>query len=140
MVVRGNEQPCLVDGDGRKCPQSRVEIRTAEVDYLPRRGIVVPIESGAATRIEYDVELGRKLIAFVGLHDYYARKSADGKLDLRVFIDGAEKAHVEHGNQNGWQRIEIDTAGMKGQHAVRFEVAARSAAWRTAVVAGEVQQ
>lgn len=141
-VLRGaDDKPCLVEGpEARKCPQSKVERRTAEVDYQPRRSLLVPIEAGATTRIEYDVTLGSKLVVFVGLHDYYARKSADGKLDVRVSIDGAELRHVEHGNNSGWQRLAIDTPGMTGQHTVRIDVSAKSAAWRIAAIAAEVQQ
>ncbi len=139
-LVRNEERPCLGDGEARKCGQSRIERRTAEVDYQPRRAILVPVEAGATTRLEYDVELGSKLVVYVGLHDYYARKSADGKLDVRIAIDGQEKRHVEHRNDGGWERVELDTRGLTGQHTVRFDVSAKAAVWRIGAIAAEVQQ
>jgi hypothetical protein len=124
------EQPCLRDvGSGFRCPGSRVERRTLEIDYRPRRGILIPLEVARATRIAFDdIELGAKLVGYTGLHDYYARKNADGPVQLRVFIDGVERANFMTRNSDDWRRFELDT--QPGRHAVRFEISSPSPAWR----------
>lgn len=114
----------------RVSPGTRAEPRTLEIDYQPRRGLLTPVERGRTTTIEYpDVPLGRTLVGYTGLHDYYSRKRADGPVDFKVFIDGEEKLAVRHGNDDGWRRFSVETK--PGLHTVRFEVSAKDPAFRT---------
>lgn len=139
-IKRDVEKPCLADGETRRCSGTVIERRTTEVEYEPRRAILVPIDADAITRLEYDVELGKQLVVHLGLHDYYARKVADGPIDLRVLIDGVERTNIHHGNRDGWRRIDIDTSTLApGKHVVRFEVSAKAAAWRLAAIAAEAR-
>jgi hypothetical protein len=124
------EGACLKDQGGFRCAGVRVEPRTLEIDYQPRRGILAPVDGRANTRIEFEnVHLGRTLVGYTGLHDYYSRKNAAGAVDFRVLIDGQLKFTASHGNTDGWKRFGLQTT--PGRHTVRFEVSAANPAWRT---------
>jgi hypothetical protein len=124
------ETPCLRDDAGFRCATTRVEPRTLEVDYQPHRGILTPVDERRTTLIAFDdVTLGSSLVGYTGLHDYFSRKNGDGPVDFRLFVDGQQRLSVRHGNSDGWRRFAVETT--PGRHAVRFEVSAPSAAWRT---------
>ncbi len=113
-------------------PHRGITPRILEVDYRPHRGLLIPVAANKVIRLDYaDVELGASLVGYTGLHDYYARKSADGPVDLHVLIDGAEQKHVHHEQRDGWRRFTIDTSAQAGtRHSVRFEISAPRADWR----------
>jgi hypothetical protein len=130
-VLRGGE-PCFGDPtNGWRCGGQRVERRTLEVDYRPRRGLLVPADTRATTLGYSEVPLGDTLVVYAGLHDYYARKSADGVVDFFVDIDGVEKLRARIGNDDGWRRFDVDTRALAGaRHTVTFHVAAMNPQWR----------
>jgi hypothetical protein len=133
---KGDEVPCLADGAVFRCgatPAMSVGPRTLEIDYRPRRGILVPATDGKITRLEFlDVPLGHHLIGYTGIHDYYSRKNSDAPVELALFIDGGEKLRVTTRNQDAWRRFDVDTSALAGtRHTIRFEVSAAHAAWRT---------
>jgi hypothetical protein len=102
-----------------------------EIDYQPRRGILAPLQQGRATTLEWTgVPAARTLVGWVGLHDYYARKSADGPIQLKLMIDGKLARTVDARNADGWKRFELDLP--PGPHTVRVELSAPNAAWRNA--------
>ncbi len=104
--------------------------RVLEVDYQPRRGILAPVAGDHMTRIEFsNVALQSRLIVYTGVHDYYARKVADGAVDFRIIVDGIEQAHIVHHNHDGWKRFELATSA--GSKTVRFEISSPQPAWRT---------
>lgn len=134
---RGDERPCFQDprdGDaGFGCASTHVGRRTLEIDYRPRRGVLVPVDQHLVTRLEYRaVPLGGTLVGYTGLHDYYARKNADGPVDFVVFIDDETVYRGRTGNADAWKRFAIDTSRFAGAapHRVRFEVSAPAPAWR----------
>jgi hypothetical protein len=133
---RGDERPCFQeprDGDaGFGCASTHVGRRTLEIDYRPRRGVLVPVDQRLVTRLEYSaVPLGSTLVGYTGLHDYYARKNADGPVDFAVFIDDQPVHRGRTGNADAWKRFAIDTSRLAGApHRVRFEVSAPAPAWR----------
>lgn len=138
------ENPCLRDGDGIfKCSTTRVERRIMEVDYKPRRGVLVPIDGQLTTYLAWsDVPIGDRLIVYAGLHDYYARKNSDVPIRLRVKIGDEIVAEGSVKNDDGWKRFEIETTRFKGAtgHAgVRFEVSAPSAPWRNVALHAETR-
>jgi hypothetical protein len=130
-VMRG-DQPCFGDPqNGWRCGSQRVERRTLEIDYRPRRGLLVPADSRATTLGYSEVPLGASLVVYAGLHDFYARKSADGIVDFFVDIDGVEKLRARIGNDAGWRRFDVDTRALAGaRHTVTFHIAAMNPAWR----------
>lgn len=134
---RGDEVPCFNDSqdndDGRRCQSTRVARRTLEIDYRPRRGVLAPVAERMTTRIEYPAApLGARLVVYAGIHDYYSRKNADGRVELVTYVDDTPVLRTSVGNTDAWKRHEIDTGRFAGApHRVRFEIGAPSAAWRT---------
>ncbi len=126
------DQPCFGDArSGWHCGSAHVERRTLEIDYKPRRGLLVPADVRPTTLGWNEVPLGGTLVLYAGLHDYYARKSADGIVDFSVDIDGVEKLRARIANADGWRRFDVDTRALAGtRHAVTFHVAAPNPAWR----------
>ena len=134
----GEAQPCLRDGDARRCGANRVGPRVLEIDYQPRRGILVPVTGGQVTSIAYDGVPGGRLVGYAGLHDYYARKSADGMVMFRVRVDDGKSLSLAIHNEDGWRRFELDLA--PGTHTVRFEVESEHPAWRNLGFHAEVRK
>ena len=132
-IVQG-EHPCHPSGPatpGRfNCAGVTIEPRTLEIDYLPRRGILAPVDGQKTTSIEFaDVTLGSSLAGHMGLHDYYSRKNADGPVDFIVFIDGKSTLTTRYLQKENWRSFNIATA--PGLHTVRFDIASPAPAWRT---------
>ena len=142
----GNEVPCYVNSqdhdDGFQCASTHVGRRTLEIDYRPRRGILVPVDGNRTTRLEFDaVPLGKTLILYTGIHDYFSRKNAKGPVHFVVFIDDQPMVSLDQDNDHGWQRFTLDTASWAGAlHHVRFEISAPSPAWRTFGFHAEARQ
>lgn len=129
----GERELCNHVANGFLCGAIKLESRTLEVEYQPRRGILAPVLPGATAEIGYpNALLGQKLVGYTAMADFFSRKNAKGVVSFRVFIDGQEKFSRQHKNDDGWLRFEIDTAAMAdGEHAVRFEISAADPAWRT---------
>jgi hypothetical protein len=109
----------------------RYDVRTLEIDYRPRRGILVQPSTQPATYEWHEVPLGDTLVVYAGLHDYYARKSADGLVDFAVLVDGRELVAARVGNDDGWRRFDLDTHALAGgRHTVTMRVSAQRPAWR----------
>jgi hypothetical protein len=107
------------------------DARTMEIDYQPRRGILVPLQQGHESHLEWnDVTLGSTLVGWAGLHDYYARKNADGPIDLEITVDGKPLVKQRVVNADNWKRFEARTE--PGKHTVRVAISAPVAAWRNA--------
>jgi hypothetical protein len=137
VTVRRYEQPAakiLYDftahvADGHASPGTRVDQRVMEIDYQPRRGLLTPIVAGQTNEIVYeDVPGGGTLVGYVGLHDYYARKSADGVVLFRAQVDDTSAVTLPVRNQDGWKRFEMPLP--EGKHKVRFSLSAEQPAWR----------
>jgi hypothetical protein len=106
----------------------RFDVRTLEIDYKPRRGQLVTPELRPKSYEWRDVPLGDSLVVYAGLHDYYARKNADGLVDFTLSIDGRLVLDARVGNDDGWRRFEVVTNG--GRHTVTMRVSAGNPAWR----------
>ena len=75
--------------------------------------------------------LGDTLVVYAGLHDYYARKSADGLVDFSVDVDGVEKLRRASATTTAGAASTLDTRALAGtRHTVTFRVSAANPAWR----------
>ena len=98
-------------------------LRVLEPDYTAKRCLYVQPVDRAQVRLSFAATLGRTLAVRTGLHDYHQRKIADGRVLLRVLIDGREVGQTWQGSNDGWKPLDLDTAAMDGQpHEVTFEV------------------
>jgi hypothetical protein len=127
------ETPCPHSGTAAMCGVLRVEPRVLEIDYRPRHGVLVPMSNGKTTTIEYDdVPGGGTLVGYVGLHDYYARKSADAVVMFHVSVDDTKSVTIPVRNPRkdgeGWQRFDLPMDA--GMHKVRFELETSDATYR----------
>jgi hypothetical protein len=118
-----DESPCTADGKARRCGGSKIEPRVLEIDYRPRRGILVPAQNGQRISIVFSDVPGGQLVGYVGLHDYYARKNGDGLATLRVRAETSavvRPVRTPAREGEGWQRFELELG--PGTHTVRFEI------------------
>jgi len=120
------ETTCTPMADKIQCPgigHNHVALRILEPDYSARRCLYVQPVERAEVRVSFSATLGRTLAIRTGLHDYHQRKIGDGRVLLRVFIDGREAGQSWQGSTDGWKPLDLDTAAQAGQpHEVTFEV------------------
>lgn len=132
-----------------RCPGSKVERRMLEINYRPRYGVAVELEAGRQTQITWDIPegdlRGGQLVLWFGLHDYYARKNAQGPADVTVDVDDGQvrlPLRLELGR--GLQQLVVApppaTAPGRALHAVRIEVSAASAPNHVVGVLGQVEK
>ncbi len=165
VATTTGERPCLWAGPlpsahhptakgpsgGFACGGSRVERRTMEIDYRPRYGIVVPAEGGWRTVVSFaDIPAaafsGATLSLWFGLHDYYARKTESGPVDVTVDFDpGDNKQHVRASMKvqpdRGWQPLALPLPQAESCNGeLRVEVSARDARARNLGFAAEVRR
>jgi hypothetical protein len=119
------EIPCGLAPDGFQClggPSFKAEL--LEVDTTLRNGLGgEPVERSTLALTYADVPLGRTLVIASGLHNVWLRKSGDGKVRMRVLVDGNALGEVEATSQSGWALKSFDTAALAGKTAkVRFEI------------------
>ena len=139
--ARGAERPCYHDGAGFRCGSTRIEKRVTEVDYQPRLATMIPVSGADTTALDYDaVPMGKSLVVYTGLHDYYARKNGSGPINVTVEIDGEKLVVPPATNESGWQRTALDTARFDGApHKVRFLVSAPLPPWRNLAIDAETR-
>lgn len=136
-----DENPCVLtkDGKGHQCGSAVIEPRVLEIDYQPRRGILAPAIANEVVSIAYDDVKGPgTLVGYAGLHDYYARKSADGVAFFRVHIDDAQTTTLPLRNDSGWKRFDMTLP--PGKHRILFEEEAEKPASRLVGFHAEVRQ
>ncbi len=101
----------------------RADARMSEVDYAPRRCILVQPGAQAVSITYPAVHMGRTLVGFSGLDHFQQRKLGKGVVELSIYVGEQLKERIVHANDDGWRRFEIDTSGSNGQDKpVRFEI------------------
>jgi hypothetical protein len=119
------EVPCGAAQDRFQClGGATLKPELLEVDTTLRNGLALdPVERSTLVVEFAEVPLGRELAIASGLHSVWFRKLGDGKVRMRVFVDGRELGAVEATSQSGWDLKTFDTAGLAGKTAkVRFEI------------------
>jgi hypothetical protein len=138
----GKESPCALARDHFQCANGAV-VKPAllEVDTTLRNALGGEPRERATLAIEYArVPLGRELAVAAGLHNVWLRKSGDGKVRLRVLVDGRELGAIEATSSSGWTLRRLDTAALAGKTAdVRFEITVDKAHARHLAFAAEAR-
>jgi hypothetical protein len=120
------EATCQLMTDKIQCPgigHNHLAPRLLEPDYTAKRCLYVQPVDRAQVRVNFSATLGRTLAIRTGLHDYHQRKIGDGRVLLRVLVDGREVAQTWQGSNDGWKPLELDTGPFAGQaHEVTFAV------------------
>lgn len=86
-----------------------------DLKYQPRRCILMhPVENGTTTVTYPPGAIGKKVVAYVGLHVFHEREMNKPPVHARVSVAGKEVAHVRHKDGDGWLRFEGSTAQWAG--------------------------
>ncbi len=96
-----------VEGRAVKPPSRSLE----EVGFEPHRCVLTIPQADKSVGIHYHgVELGARLVGYVGLADVFTRRDirAPGRLDIK--IDGRSVLSRTVGVDDGWKRFEIETS------------------------------
>jgi hypothetical protein len=156
----GGEQPCLFSGPppgpmpprgpagAFRCERGTVEQRTAEVDYAPRRAVVVEAAEGGRTALTWDGISdddwrGGRLVLWLGHHDFHRRKTAKGPSEVVVDLDhGAARVAlwVEVHQPFSPTEIPLPAGAVGARHRLRIEVAAQSAINHLVALHGEIRR
>jgi hypothetical protein len=119
------EVPCTAAKDRFQClGGASLKPELLEIDTTLRNGLAVnPVERTTLALSFADVPLGRELAVASGLHSVWLRKSGDGKVHLRVLVDGRELGAVDATSGSGWAARTFDTTALAGKTGkVRFEI------------------
>jgi hypothetical protein len=119
------EMPCWLAQARFQCGEgTSLGPELLEIDTTLRNGLGVEPHERTTTVLEYpDVSFGRELVVAGGLHNVWLRKSGDGKVRMRVLVNGRALGEVQGTNLGGWDLRRFDTSDLAGQHGrVRFEI------------------
>jgi len=121
----GGETPCWLGQDRFQCGDGTgLGPELLEVDTTSRNGLGVEPQERATTALEYEsVPLGHELTVAAGLHSVWLRKAGDGKVEVRVLIDGRAVGSLQASSASGWSLRRFDTTAWAGRSGrVRFEI------------------
>ena len=119
------EVPCGAAEDRFQCLGGMVlKPELLEIDFTLRNALGVEPTERTTLAVEYpEVTLGRELAIASGLHSVWLRKLGDGKVHLRVLIDGRELGAIDSTSSSGWGLKTFDTSAWAGKTGkVRFEI------------------
>lgn len=113
-----------------------------DLQYVPRRCILMhPTENDKTTVLYPPGAIGKKVVAYVGIHVFQERDLSKSPVHARVSVAGKEVAHTVHKDGDGWLRFEGSTAAWAGtQQEVKLETwADGSAQFRVACMAAQLR-
>jgi hypothetical protein len=119
------EVPCGAAQDRFQClGGATLKPELLEIDTTLRNGLAVDPAERSTLAMEFaEVPLGRELAVAAGLHSVWLRKLGDGKVRLRVLVDGRELGATEATSGSGWGLRTFDTTALAGKTGkVRFEI------------------
>lgn len=131
-----------------RCERGTVEPRTAEVDYRPRRAVVVEVGELTRTALVFEgipdaAWRGGKLVLWLGHHDFHRRKTAQGPSSVVVDLDrGAARVPIQVEVKQGFRPTEIPLpqgAAAGGEHSLRIEVSAARPRDHLVALHGEIR-
>ena len=119
------EVPCATTNERVQClGGASVKPDLLEIDTTLRHGLAIePVERTTLVLSYPETPLGRELAVACGLHSVWLRKLGDGKVHLRVLVDGRELGSVDATSASGWDERTFDTSALAGRTGkVRFEI------------------
>jgi hypothetical protein len=119
------EVPCGLAGDRFQCaPGPALKPELVEVDTTLRNALALDPVERATVALEFtDVPLGRELAVATGLHNVWLRKAGQGKVAMRVYVDGRMLGTVEATSSSGWSERRFDVPAEPGKTGkLRFEI------------------
>jgi hypothetical protein len=138
-------QPAVVVSDVRDALATvkveggmRPALELAEVGFAPHRCLQVTPAPNRPVRITFPgLQLGTRLVGYVGLADVFTRRDIRAPGSLAVEIGGTQVARVTPGVDDGWVRFEAATT--PGPADVTF-IASATAPQRLICFAAEARQ
>ena len=125
-IVRGDgvEVPCVLGAERFQCAGATLGPELLEIDTTLRNGLAVDPVEGATLVLEHnEVPMGRELVVACGLHNVWLRKAGEGRVRMRVLVDGRELGTAIATSASGWALSRFDTVSLAGRPArVRFEI------------------
>ena len=124
----GTEVPCTLGSDRWQCVRGvSIGPEILEIDTTLRHGLGVEPVEGMTLVLEYkDVQLADELVVATGLHNVWLRKSGDGKVRMRVRLNGRELDElgaIEATSASGWSLRRFDTSQIPRTPVTwRFEI------------------
>jgi hypothetical protein len=104
-----------------RCGETLVQRSVAEIDYRPRRCILVDVADGrTAILTARDMPTGNILRGHLGFHDYNRRLRSDAPVTLTVRIDGEAAGRWVVTDEQGWWPFAVPTSN--GRHEVSLEL------------------
>lgn len=102
-----------------KCKDGRVSLRTVEIDYHPRRCLVLELDDGVIAKLELgELEFGDRIRGHVGFADFNSRLRADPSARIELWIDGAAAGRWVFGDDQGWAAFALATT--PGPHTLEL--------------------
>jgi len=138
----GTEVPCTMGPNRWQClGGASLGPELLEIDTTLRNGMGVEPVEGKTVVLEYkNVALARELVVATGLHNVWLRKSGDGKVRVRVLVDGHAMDTIEATSASGWSLDHLAISALQGQPATwRFEFTVDKANARHLGFAAEVR-
>jgi hypothetical protein len=110
----------------------RGDARVHEVDFAPRKGILLEIRDPRAERRRAyrAAPLGEELQVYAGLAGYERRSRNRAAAVVRVLVDGGEVSRASIDNDSGWTALPV-AAIVPGPHDVEFVVSSGGGAGPT---------
>lgn len=121
----GVEVPCGAAQNQFQCVGgAALKPELLEIDTTLRNGLGVEPAERTTLAVEFaEVPMGRELAVASGLHSVWLRKLGDGKVNLRVLVDGRELGALVASSSSGWGLRAFDTSASAGKTGkVRFEI------------------
>ena len=104
-----------------RCADGTAALRTAEIDYRPRRCLALDVRDGAAIRIaRAHISTGDVIRGHVGFADFNARLRNDAPIAFAIELDGEIAARWTVTDAQGWWPFAL--AIEPGVHDVAFVV------------------
>jgi len=128
VIADGTEVPCTLGSDRWQCVRGvSIGPEILEIDTTLRYGLGVEPVEGMTLVLEYkDIQLADELVVATGLHNVWLRKSGDGKVRMRVLMNGrelGENGAIEATSASGWSLRRFDTSQIPRTSVTwRFEI------------------